>query len=192
MKAATDPIKKRYADFLEALKKAYGSKGDVSASGAIQKEIDSLRLLPAIPAGALHDKLVIWNQNNGGKGDRGTKKINVILSEGGREVWKQKGLKLTWNPDKQTKDEFDIPAIKWDKIRIEVAELVNQRGGLAEVEVLRGGKNILLGATAVASGYWETNPKHAPTTLTDGLQETFWLLNDRQEGWAEISLKTAQ
>jgi hypothetical protein len=173
------------------LKKSYGGKGDVATASAVQRELDGLGLSAPPPSGVLHDKLVVWNQNNGGKGDRGSRKVNIVLLDGGREVWKKTGWRLTWSADKQAKDEIDIPAIKWDKLRVEVTEMINQRGGLSEVVVQRGGKNVLLGATVIASGYWETDPKHAPSMLTDGLPETFWLLNDKQDGWVEITPKLA-
>lgn len=191
IKAATDPIKQKYADYLEGLKKAYGAKGDVAGALAIQTEIDTLGIVSAPPIGAKNDKIVIWNQNNGGKGDRGTKKVNVILYAGGREVWSKRGIHLKWDAGQQTQDEISVPPLNAEKIRVEVTELVNAKGGLAEIEYIKGGTNVALGCSVVVSGYWETNPKHAASTLTDGLPETFWLLNDKQEGWAEITLKTA-
>jgi hypothetical protein len=101
IKMATDPIKQKYADYLEGLKKTYGAKGDVDGALAIQKEIESLGIAIAPPIGAKSDKIVIWNQNNGGKGDRGTKKVNVMLFAGGREIWSKKGIRLKWDADKQ-------------------------------------------------------------------------------------------
>jgi|GEM_PF-1269706 len=192
IKTATDPIKQKYAEYLEGLKKSYGAKGDVDAASAIQKEINSLGRVVAPPIGAKDDKIIIWNQNNGGKGDRGTKKVNVLLFAGGREIWSKKGIRLNWDAGKQTKDEIAVPALNVELIRVEVTELVNNKGGLAEIEYIKGGKNIALGGAATVSGYWETNPKHAATTLTDGSPDSFWLLNDKQEGWAEITLKVAQ
>ena len=192
MKLTTDPIKAKYHAYLEDLKKAYGAKGDTSAVQLIQKEIDDLGFVAPPPVGTSQDMLVVWNQNNGSKGDRGTKKINIVLLDSGRAVWKKNGVRLTWNADQQTKDEIPVPAIRYDKIRIEIEELINERGGLAEVQLMRGGKNLMLGATTVASGYWELDPKHAPAMLTDGLPETFWLLNDKQQGWAEITLNPAR
>jgi hypothetical protein len=192
IKMATDPIKQKYVEYLEGLKKTYGAKGFLDAALAIQTEIDSLGIVTATPIGAKSDKIIIWNQNNGGKGDRGSKKVNVMLFAGGREVWSKKGIRLQWDADKQGQDEIPVPALHVDKIRVEVTELVNDKGGLAEVEYIKGGKNAALGGAVVVSGYWETNPKHAAATLTDGLPETFWLLNDKQEGWAEITLKAGQ
>lgn len=192
IKTATDPIKQKYAEYLEGLKKTYGAKGDVNAAIAIQREINSLGIAIAQPIGAKDDKIVIWNQNNGGKGDRGTKKVNVILFAGGREVWSKKGIRLKWDAGKQTQDEIAVPPLNVEKIRVEVTELVNAKGGLAEIEYIKGGKNVALGSAVIVSSFWETNPKHAAATLTDGLPESFWLLSDKQEGWAEITLKAGQ
>lgn len=192
IKIATDPIKLRYAEYLEGLKKTYGAKGDVDAALAIQKEIDSLGITTAPPIGAKDDKIVIWNQNNGGKGDRGTKKVNVILFAGSREVWRKIGIRLKWDAAQQTKDEISVPALNVDKIRVEVTELVNNKGGLAEIEYIKGTTNVAMGSAVVVSSVWETDPKHTGSTLTDGSPNSFWLMNDKQEGWAEITLKAKQ
>lgn len=192
LKAATDPIKKQYADYLENLKKSYGAKGNVDAALAVQNELDGLAIPGLQLPGTKDAKIIIWNQNNGGKGDRGTRKVNVILSGGGRVLWRKNGIRLQWDPNKPTKEEVAVPSVGADMVRIEITELVNDRGGLSEIEYLKNGQNLALGGNVVVSGFWEGNPKNAGGMLNDGVRETFWLLADKQEGWAEITLKQGQ
>ncbi|MBE7498067.1 MAG: hypothetical protein HS117_24265 [Verrucomicrobiaceae bacterium] len=189
IKIATDPINTRYLEYLENLKKVLGGKGDVEGALAVQREIESVAGIKAVEVSGGSDKIVIWNQNNGGKGDRGSKKVTVKLLAGGREVWSKKFVKLDWDPVKQTKVEIPVPTMTSDKLRVEVTDSVNGKGGLAEVEFFRGGKNVAAGGDVTVSAFWENNPKHAGKMLTDGLPGTFWLLQDNQDGWAEIALK---
>lgn len=190
LKVATDPIKVKYAQLLETLKKTLGAKGDVQGALAVQKEIESLDLPQLSPVGSRDDaKLIIWNQNNGGKGDRGSVKANIVLSSGDKEIWRRNGVRLSWDRDKDEKEVFAVPSASVDTIRIEIVESVNDRGGLAEVEFIKDGRNIALGCSVTASAFWENNQAHAPNKLTDGDPKQFWLLPDRQKGWAQINLK---
>lgn len=189
MKVATDPIKMKYVQLLETLKKTLGAKGDVQGAVAVQKEIDSLNMPQLSPIGSRDDaKLIIWNQNNGGKGDRGSLKANVILRSGDKEIWRRNGVRLSWANDKDEKEVFDVPSASVDCIRVEIVESVNERGGLAEIEFVKDGKNIAFGCPVTASGFWENDKSHAPSKLTDGEVKVFWLLPDKQKGWAEINL----
>lgn len=189
IRAATEPINARYVEYLETLKKTLGGKGDVGGALAVQKEIESIVGLQAVPPSAGSDKIVIWNQNNNGKGDRGTKKVSVSLLVGGREVWSKKFVKIDWDATKEAKVEIPVPTMSSDKLRVEITDTVNGKGGLSEVEFFRGGRNVAQGGEVKVSAFWENNPKHAGATLTDGVSTTFWLLPDNQEGWAEITLK---
>jgi hypothetical protein len=196
IKSLTEPVNTRYAVYLESLKKSLGAKGDLDGAIAVQKEIDSLALpatgaaaAPAATTGSAgSDKIVIWNQNNGGKADRGTKKISVSLWVGNREVWNKKFVHIDWDPIKQTKVEIPVPTMTADKLRVQVTETVNDRGGLAEIEFFRGGRNVALKGAVTVSAVWENNPKRMGSMLTDGDPGTWWLLPDKQEGWAEVVL----
>ncbi|MCF7790174.1 MAG: hypothetical protein K9N47_28910 [Prosthecobacter sp.] len=190
IKTLTDPVNARYLAYLESLKKSLGAKGDLDGALAVQKEIDSLPA-PATTKAAENagsDKIVIWNQNNGGKADRGTKKVSVSLWVGSREVWNKKFVHIDWDPTKQTKVEILVPTMTADKLRVQVTETVNDRGGLAEIEFFRGGRNVAAKGAATVSAVWENSPKHMGSMLTDGDMATWWLLPDNQEGWAEIML----
>lgn len=189
IQAAIAPINARYLDYLENLKKQLGGKGDVEGALVVQKEIDSIAGLQAAQPSAGSDKIVIWNQNNNGKGDRGTKKVSVSLLVGGREVWNKKFVKIDWDATKPNKVEIPVPTMTADTLRVEITDTVNGKGGLSEVEFFRGGRNVAQGGEVKVSAFWENNPKHAGAMLTDGVQTTFWLLPDNLEGWAEITLK---
>jgi hypothetical protein len=190
LKAAAEPIKVRYAAYLETLKKTLGAKGEVNAALAVQREIDSLGL-PVVPQIKSHDgdKLVIWNTNNGGKGDRGARKVNIAVYANGRETWHLNGHSIKWEPQAQTKTEIALPAVPIDKVRIEITALENNRGGLAEVEYIRDGQNIALKRPVQTSAVWENDASRQGDKLTDGDTVSSWLLPDKKTGWAEISLK---
>ena len=186
---ANAPINARYVEYLENLKKQLGGKGDVEGAVAVQNELDAIIGLQGSTSSPGGDKIVIWNQNNDAKGDRGTKKVTVTLLVGDREVWSKKSVKVEWDAVRPGKVEILVPAMAADKLRVEITDSVNGKGGLSEVEYYRGGKNVALGGEVTASAVWENNPKHAGSMLTDGVQTTFWLLPNNQEGWAEIALK---
>lgn len=189
IQAATAPIHAKYLEYLESLKKQLGGKGDAQGALAVQKEIDAIAALQKTEPVSRSDKIVIWNQNNGGKGDRGTKRVNVSLLAGGRELWSRKSLKVDWDAAKTGSAEVLVPTVNADTLKVEVVDSVNDKGGLAEVEFIRAGRNIAQGGEVKVSAFWENNPKHAGAMLTDGVPSTYWLLPDGQNGWAEITLK---
>ncbi len=143
--------------------------------------------MATISAGS--DRIVVWNQNNNGKGDRGTERINVSLLLDGREVWSKKSIKVEWDQVNQGKVEIPTPSAVADTLRVEITRSVNDKGGLAEVEFFQGGRNVALGGDVRVSAVWENNPKHVGTMLADGVLSTYWLIPNNQEGWAEIVLK---
>ncbi|MBK8094135.1 MAG: hypothetical protein IPK32_19770 [Verrucomicrobiaceae bacterium] len=189
IQAATEPINARYLSFLDDLKRRLGGKGDVEGALAVQKEMDAIAAVSKASERFESDKIVIRNQNNNGKGDRGTKKVNISLLAAGREVWSRKAVRVEWDAIKEGFVEVSVPRLTADTIRVEITEAVNDRGGLSEIEFIRGGKNIAKLAEVKTSAVWENNPKHAGSTLTDGVPGTYWLLPDNQEGWVEITLK---
>jgi hypothetical protein len=192
IKVATDPIKSRYIQSLEVIKKTLGARGDVQGALSVQNEIDSLGMSkpPPLGSGSRDEaRLVIWNQNNHGKGDRGTKKINVSLRLRNKEVWRKNGIRMDWDRTKVEKEVIPVPAVEADTIRVEVVELVNNQGGLGEIEYLKDGTNIALKCSVSVSGVWQNESWCAGKNLTDGTADKYWLLPDKQTGWAEVSLK---
>lgn len=190
IQTVTAPITAKYVEFLENLKKQLGGAGDLDGAVAVQKELDALIKTQAeVAASSAGDKIVVWNQNNGGKGDRGTKKVNVSLFSEGREVWSQKYVKIDWDSAAMRSVEIPVPTMKADRLRVEITDSIDGKGGLSEVEYFRVGKNVALGGVVKVSATWENNPKHAGPALTDGVPSTFWLLPNNEDGWAEITLK---
>lgn len=189
IREATAPINARYVEYLENLKKQLGGKGDLDGAGAVQQELDAIVRLQESTTSPASDKIVIWNQNNNGKGDRGTKKVNVSLLLGDREVWSKKSVRVEWDETQPGKTEIEVPTMVADKLRVEITDSVNEKGGLSEVEYYRGGRNVALGGEVAVSATWENDRKHVGTMLTDGVQTTYWLVPDKQEGWAVITLK---
>jgi hypothetical protein len=190
IEAATAPITAKYVAYLENLKKELGANGDLDGALAVQNELKAIAgSAPASTKSSEGDRIVVWNQNNGGKGDRGTERVNLSLLKGGREVWSKKSIKVEWDAIQQGKAEIPVPPIVADTLRVEVTKAVNEKGGLAEVEFFQGGRNVALGGEVKVSAIWENNPKHTGEMITDGAQTTFWLTPNGMEGWAEITLK---
>ena len=104
VKQATAPIRVRYARTLDALKKAFGGKGDLAAALAVQQEIERLGVaqnsLFATPGEA---RVVIWNEHNGGHNNGGAKTLNLVLISDGKEVWRRDGVKIPWQAGTDTK-----------------------------------------------------------------------------------------
>lgn len=197
LRTAMVPINEKYRDFLVALKKELGGQGDLAAAKIVQAELEKLGLPerpPLTPGNDRRDRIVIWNQTNGGKNDRGSSKANVILKNGENEIWRKENVALSWVKDQDSSTEIEIPVLKADRIRIEITEFYSSGGGLAEVEFFRNGQNLALGRRAVASGYWESNENHSPSRVTDGRksgkspEDRFWLLPNQNVGWIEILL----
>lgn len=190
IEAATAPITAKYVEYLENLKKELGAKGDLDGALAVQNELDAIAgSEKAASDSAGSDRIVVWNQNNNAKGDRGTERINVSLLLDGREVWSKKSIKVEWDPVNQGKVEIPVPSVVADTLRVEITRSVNEKGGLAEVEFFQGGRNVALGGEVKVSAVWENNPRHVGTMLADGVLSTYWLIPNNQEGWAEIVLK---
>jgi hypothetical protein len=190
IEAATAPITAKYVEYLENLKKELGAKGDLESALAVQNELDAIAgSVKVATNSAGSDRIVVWNQNNNGKGDRGTERINVSLLLDGREVWSKKSIKIEWDQVNQGKVEIPTPSVVADTLRVEITRSVNDKGGLAEIEFFQSGRNVALGGDVRVSAVWENNPNHVGTMLADGVLSTYWLIPNNQEGWAEIVLK---
>jgi hypothetical protein len=195
IKTATAPVNVRYAQMLEAIKKALTAKGDSNGALAVQQEMDRLGVAPLKPVGGVGEaKVVVWNQHNAGYNNMGAKSINVALITGGKEVWRRDGIQIPWEASKDTNVEVSVPAVPTDKLRVEIAEAVNGTGGLAEIEYWKRGSNIAKKRRVTVSGFWESNKRVAGETLTDGItsskdhQVGYWLVPSGEAGWAEINL----
>jgi hypothetical protein len=140
------------------------------------------------------DRLVLWNEHNSNYNDDGTEVCNVALLRGGKEVWRLNNLRVPWKENADMFLAVPVPRVIADTVRVEIVRWRGVRGGLSEVQVFSGKKNIALGCRATASG--EYSPHHPGATLTDGITTSFesekgyWLLPNGRRGWAEIHLDT--
>ncbi len=191
--ATTDPLKKKYFDYLEALKKKKGGEGNLAAAKLIQDEIDALGYQPQSEIGSEEDRIVIWNTYHGEAADRGTTKFNLVLLKHDKEVWSRKGLRLPWKLGEDTKTSLTLPSLDADAVRIEVTDWVHAGGGLSEVQFFRNGKNIFEKVDVKASA--AHGPRFSGNFVVDGIttskvrQQGYWLLPDKTPGWIEIPIK---
>lgn len=190
---ATKPVKVRYAEYLETLKKTLEAKHDTNGALAVQQEIASLRLLPV---DAMHPtKVVVWNQHNGEFNDRGTQSFNLSIISDGKEVWRLNDIKIPWEAGEDSSVTINVPSVQADKLRIEIVGTVKGSGGLAEVEYWKDGKNLAKKRRVTVSSVWENDEHFVGDKLTDGIttskeHETgYWLAPDNEAGWAEIQLR---
>ena len=195
--AATAPAKARYALALDAIKKTLGGRGDLAGALVVQHEIEGLRPAPnPLPLTQKQAKVVVWNQHNGNHNNAGARILNVALLADGKEVWRQNDIKIPWEQNVDTKVEVSVPYVPTDKLRVEVAEVVDHGGGLAEIEYWWEGRNLALKRPVAVSAVWGNDSRCGGATLTDGITSSkneggYWSLPDRALGWAEVSLTGA-
>jgi hypothetical protein len=143
------------------------------------------------------DVLVIYNTHNWQYGERGARMCNVFLRLGTKSVWEQKDIEVAWDETANVETRLELGAVKYDTVRIEITKCEGASGGLAEVEVLRNGKNIAFRKPAMASVVY--NPENRavciPQMINDGIKDEerdggdgkgYWLLPDTKPGWIEI------
>lgn len=150
--------------------------------------------LPDLP-GVKAEQIVIWNQHHGAANDRGTLKYNVRLFSQATEVWKDEGVALPWSPNRDMLGLESPPAVRFDRLRVEVTEYQAEGGGLGEIEVYRGPTNLARGCPAATAAI---DPQFPPTAVTDGMIESaaqgggYWLSPPKSPGWVEIDLAFAE
>jgi hypothetical protein len=119
-------------------------------------EVDLSLPRPPDLKGVTADKLVIWNQHNGHVNNTGSRACDVILYSGWQVAWQKRDLELPWKENHDSKVVLDLPAVKFDRVRVAVSPRNGQWGGLAEVEVLRGGENLACGCPTRDTSAFDT------------------------------------
>ena len=146
----------------------------------------------ALRHSAQASRIVIWNTHNSRHNTSGTLQCNVVLFQAGRPVWRADKVDLPWQRNKDTFATVNVPARPFDVVRVEVTKWHGYSGGLAEIEIWQGGKNIALGKPTRASA--AADSRTAAPRVTDGIttslvyKDGYWLLPDDRAGWIEVSL----
>ena len=141
-------------------------------------------------------ELIVWNQHNGTAKDRGTKAIRVEVFNGDSVLWKTDRVEIEWSGDADTKVAVKIPKQNFaiDRVRVTVLEWYAGGGGLAELELLRGGVNIAPKCAVTVSAFLQNDQRFGPKRLNDHITSSkdafvgYWLLPNEKAGWAELKL----
>lgn len=152
---------------------------------------------PTFETGVEADRIVIWNTNNGyDRSDRGAAVLKIELLRNGQAVQTIEKVAIPWDAKKDKSVEVKINPIRFDRLRVFVLEHKGLGGGLAEVQVFKGNRNLALGAPCVASSIMED---HFPAScITDGSTTSrvhrvgYWLLHHDVPGYIEIDLALSQ
>jgi len=152
------------------------------------------RPTPARPTGPAPriEKIVLWNQHNGDHNNCGTRMCNLVLYRQRREVWRQNAIVVPWQRDQDTSVALDVPRVSADRVRVEITQWHGAAGGLAEIEVFSGGKNIADGCKV--HGTDRGAKVYRPALVNDGITSSehhevgYWVAADGYPAWAEIEL----
>jgi hypothetical protein len=133
---------------------------------------------------------VLWNTHNFKYRDFGTTECNVLLRRGGKTIWEKKNLAVAWDANSNPKTTLDIPAQRFDVLRVEITKWKGACAGLAEIQLYRNERNIALGRPARASDLYDPTictPEMAVDGLIDEKQDGkgYWLIR-HPPGWIEI------
>jgi len=145
--------------------------------------------------GVLADRVVIWNQHNGIANDRGANEARLTLWRNGREVWAQEQITIPWQPNADNQATVTLPKVGFDHVRVDVSSWHAGGGGLAEIQVFQGERNIALGRPAAVSASF--GPQWGGFNATDGRTSSaefgggYWLLPDNTRGWVEVDVSGA-
>ncbi|HJT31028.1 MAG TPA: NPCBM/NEW2 domain-containing protein [Pirellulales bacterium] len=155
-------------------------------------EIDLSLAEPRASAGVRADRLILWNTHNSRHNDRGAVAVNLRLSLGQKEVWRQDDVAVPWSPDQDTSVEVELPQLPFDRVRVEVTRWPALGAGLSEIQVMQGSHNLARACPVVSSGCLNHNfrPENTVDGITSSLTEElgYWCAPDRSDGWIEIDL----
>jgi hypothetical protein len=143
-------------------------------------------------------EIVLWNTHNGTYRDRGSKECTVEVFRGGTSLWKKEEISVNWSPDKDERTVIVLPAQvqMFDRVRITITKWIGGGGGLAEIEINRGGNNLASKANVTAR-LLQSPPNQndfRPERVTDGITTStnypsgYWLLPKKSPGWIQLNL----
>ena len=140
------------------------------------------------------DRMVLWSQHNAGYRDRGSKKCNVVLSLNNKEVWRKDAIELFWSESSDKPTEIAMPRKPFDALKIEITEYHGAGGGLSEIELYAGKRNLArepnMKASASASyGGFPPENIHDGIISSEKFRAGYWLLPDKSSG--DVSLRWA-
>ncbi len=159
----------------------------------VEKRIEEIAAA-AQKTGAPGDTLVIWNSHNAGGNDFGVAEVRVCLCANGKTLWTKENLACDWRRDEDCPTKVTLPSIGYTVIRIDVVKYIGQGSSLAEIEVIRMGKNIALGCAAAASDVFDGDEKYGARNLTDGTitsaknAKGYWVSRRGSKPWIEVDL----
>lgn len=142
------------------------------------------QLAPAV------DALVVWNTHNSRFRDRGTNRCVISLSSGTKKVWQQ-AVTMPWNPDGEAYVVVRVPHVKANTVRVDVESWVKLGAGLAEIEVISGGRNVAGINLCEVESVWELEPTYRQQTLVDGNRSGdlgYWISDNSKKTWCAIHL----
>jgi len=87
-------------------------------------------------------KLIIFNSHDHKNGNRGIKKMNVLLMKGKEVVETIKNVRVRWSDDKNDKTTLNLPKSDYDSIKLEITEFEGSGPAIAEIEIHEGKNNI--------------------------------------------------
>ena len=186
-------------EMIQVLKAVYGLTREdrevaeaLVAAGVDLKTIQLQQDYFARREGRQTTRIVLWNTHNSRFNTSGTQQCNVVLFQAGKSVWRKDKVNLPWEPNNDTFAVVNVPALKFDVVRVEIIKWQGYSGGMTEIEVWQGGKNVAIHRPTRASSAVDRQTMSA--TVTDGVTTSvaykngYWLLPDNQAGWIEVSL----
>lgn len=157
-------------------------------------ETDAVVAQLVAAGGGMHvNRIVVWNTHNSTGMDRGATEINVTLLLRGKAVWRRERIAIEWRSDKCMSVELHPPPVAASIIRVEITQWHGWSGGLSEIQVFAGDRNLCAGEHASVSSSFGAG--YPASNLTDGNLDLpqykgYWVLPDKQPGWAEVDIKS--
>ena len=142
------------------------------------------------------DRVVLWNTHNATHNTSGTLRCNVVLLHQSSEAWRRDDVNVVWRRGEDSSVSVALPAVAFTSVRVEITRWQGYSGGLAEVEVWKGERNIALKRPARASA--SLDARCGPVCVTDGVTSSsnykrgYGLLPDNRAGWVEVNLAGPQ